>query len=128
MRIQQECLHCGKQLEGRTDKKYCNLHCKSAYQYQKSKENPERFYDKVDNQLRLNRKVLKEYNKGGKVTVRTEVLLKLGFNQNFFTHYWKNQKGDVYLFVYEYGFLKRKEHGKEKYILILWQDYMNVRN
>ena len=124
MRMQNECLYCGKQLKGRTDKKYCNLHCKSAYQYQKAKNEPERFYNKVDNQLRLNRKILKEYNKGGKVTVRADVLLDLGFDPKFFTHYWKNQKGDVYLFVYEYGFLKKKENGKEKYVLILWQEYM----
>ncbi len=124
MRIQHECLYCGKQLVGRTDKKYCDLHCKSAYQYQKSKEIPERFYNKVDNQLKLNRKILKKYNKGGKVIVRAEVLLNLGFDPNFFTHYWKNKKGDVYLFVYEYGFLKKKENGKVKYVLILWQDYM----
>ena len=124
MRIQHECLYCRKQLKGRTDKKYCNLHCKSAYQYQKAKNEPERFYNSVDNQLRLNRKILKEYNKGGKVIVRADVLLDLGFDPNFFTHYWKNQKGDVYLFVYEYGFLKKKENEKEKYVLILWQDYM----
>ena len=124
MRMQNECLYCGKQLKGRTDKKYCNLHCKSAYQYQKAKNEPERFYNKVDNQLRLNRKILKEYNKGGKVTVRADVLLDLGFDPKFFTHYWKNQKGDVYLFVYECGFLKKKENGKEKYVLILWQEYM----
>jgi len=124
MRIQHECLYCGRQLIGRTDKKYWNLHCKSAYQYQKAQNEPERFYNKVDNQLRLNRKILKEYNKGGKVTVRAEVLWDLGFDPNFFTHYWKNQKGDVYLFVYEYGFLKKKENEKEKYVLIQWQDYM----
>lgn len=74
--------------------------------------------------MKLNRKILKEYNKGGKVTVRAEMLLKLGFDPNFFTHYWKNQKEDVYLFVYEYGFLKKKENGKEKYVLVIWQDYM----
>ena len=125
MRIHKECIYCGKELIGRTDKKYCNLHCKSAYQYQKAKEQPERFYNKVDNQLRLNRKILKEYNKGGKVTVRAEVLLALGFDPSFFTHYWKNQKGDTYFFVYEYGFLRKIENGKEKYVLILWQDYMN---
>lgn len=112
-------------MTGRTDKRYCNLHCKSAYQYQQSKENPERFYNVVDNQLKLNRKILKEYNKGGKVTVRAEMLIELGFNPNFFTHYWKNQKGDVYLFVYEYGFLKHRENGKEKFVLIIWQEYMN---
>lgn len=124
MRIQQDCLYCGIKLVGRTDKKFCNLHCKSAYQYKRSKQEPERFYNKVDNQLKLNRRLLKEFNKGGKVTVRSSVLLELGFDPKFFTHYWKNQKGDVYLFVYEYGFLKKTDYGKEKYVLVIWQDYM----
>ena len=124
MRFQKECLYCNKQLVGRTDKKFCDPQCKSSYQYQQSKEQPERFYNKVDNQLKLNRKILKEYNKGGKVIVRAEVLKAKGFNPNFFTHYWKNNKGDVYLFVYEYGFLKKEEHRIEKFILILWQGYM----
>ncbi|MEM5567089.1 hypothetical protein WNY78_18350 [Psychroserpens sp. AS72] len=124
MRFQKECLHCNKVLIGRTDKKFCDPQCKSGYQYQKSKEQPERFYNKVDNQLKLNRKIFKEYNKGGKVTVRARILIEKGFNPNFFTHYWKNKQGDVYLFIYEYGFLKRDEHGISKYIIIKWQDYM----
>jgi hypothetical protein len=125
MRIQQYCKYCDKELQGRTDKKYCNLHCKSAYQYQSTKEQPERFYNIVDNQLKLNRKILKEFNKGGKVTVRAELINEMGFDANFFTHYWKNQKGEVYLFVYEYGFLKIKEQTNEKYVLVLWQEYMS---
>ncbi|MFX0558089.1 hypothetical protein ACOCEA_14910 [Maribacter sp. CXY002] len=125
MRIYKDCLQCGKELEGRTDKKFCDPQCKSAYQYQKEKQRPERFFNKVDNQLKLNRKILKEYNKGGKVTIRSKVLLDLGFDPKFFSHYWKNQKGEVYLFVYEYGFLKRTENGKEKYVLVTWQEYMN---
>jgi hypothetical protein len=48
----------------------------------------------------------------------------LGFDSRFFTHYWKNKKGEVYLFVYEFGFLKINENQKEKYLLIQWQDYM----
>jgi len=124
MRIHKECLYCGKLLKGRTDKKYCDLHCKSAYQYQKEKQRPERFYNQVDNQLRLNRKLLKEHNKAGKSIIRTKFLLDLGFDPNFFTHYWKNQNGEVYLFVYEYGFLQKSENGKDKYILVIWQDYM----
>lgn len=79
----------------------------------------------MDNQLRLNRKLLKQYNKGGKVTVSAMLLSELGFDPKFFTHYWKNRKGDVYLFVYEYDFLKKSENGKDKYILVQWQDYMN---
>jgi hypothetical protein len=124
MRLQQECLYCKKQIIGRTDKKYCNLHCKSAFQYQQAKEQPERFYNIVDNQLKLNRKILKEYNRGGKVTVREAILLEKGFDPNFFTHFWKNQKGEVYLFVYEYGFLKIKEITNDKYVLVIWQEYM----
>jgi hypothetical protein len=84
-----------------------------------------KFFFKVDKQLRQNRKLLKAYNKAGKATVRAETLIKEGFDPNFFTHYWKNKKGDVYLFVYEYGFLKRQERGKDKYVLIQWQEYMN---
>jgi len=124
MRIYKECLYCNKELNGRTDKKFCDAQCKSAYQYQQAKEQPERFYNKVDNQLKLNRKILKEFNKGGKVTVRAEILNELGFNPNFFTHYWKTKKGEVYLFVYEFGFMKIHEKNIEKYLLIKWQDYM----
>lgn len=124
MRIQKSCLYCNAELMGRTDKKYCNLHCKSAYQYQKLRNEPVRFYNKVDNQLRLNRRILKNYNKSGKSVVRSEVLLELGFNPKFFTHYWKNNKGEVYLFVYEYGFMSKSENGKQKYILVTWQAYM----
>jgi hypothetical protein len=124
MRIHKECLYCNKELKGRTDKKFCDPQCKSAYQYQQAHEQPERFYNIVDNHLKLNRKLLKHFNRAGKVTIRADQLTKEGFNPNYFTHYWKNTKGDVYLFVYEYGFLKRTEHQIDKYILVQWQDYM----
>lgn len=125
MRFYKTCLFCENELRGRTDKKFCDAQCKSANQYQKSKEQPERFYNKVDNQLKLNRKIMKEYNKGGKAIVRSNTLKEEGFNPNFFTHYWKNKNGDVYLFVYEYGFLKRLERNIEKYVLIKWQGFMS---
>jgi len=69
---------------------------------------------------------LKLYNKAGKATLRKEVLLEEGFNPRYFTHYWKNQKGQVYLFCYEYGFLALKENKREKYVLVKWQDYMQT--
>jgi len=75
--------------------------------------------------MELNRKILKTFNKAGKATVRSNKLIDLGFNSKYFTHYWKNTKGDVYLFVYEFGFLRRIEHGVEKFVLIQWQDFMN---
>jgi hypothetical protein len=121
---QKTCLACGKELKGRSDKRFCDLHCKSSYHYRRSLEEAPRFYNKVDNQLKTNRRILKQYNKAGKATVRASIIKQEGFDPNFFTHYWKNNKGDVYLFVYEYGYLKKQEHGIDKFILVKWQDYM----
>lgn len=120
-----KCLACGNEFQGRSDKVFCDVYCKSSFHYRKSIEEAPRFYNQVDNQLKQNRKILKSFNKAGKVTVRANKLFELGFNPKFFTHYWKNTKGDVYLFVYEYGFLKRLERNAEKYVLIQWQKYMN---
>jgi len=130
-RIQNSCLSCKKELSGRVDKKYCNEHCKSAYHYVKAQELAPNFFNKVDNQLKLNRRILKQFNKAGKATVRADKLIEAGFNPFFFTHYWKNKNDDVYLFCYEYGFLKKVEsfewdgnNKKVKYVLVEWQEYM----
>lgn len=119
------CPSCGEEIIGRVDKKFCSSYCKSSYHYLKNRDKPENRFKQIDNQLKLNRKILKEYNKGGKVTVRRLVLLNEGFNPKYFTHYWKNNKGQVYLFCYEYGFLRLEEHGIDKYLLVRHQPYMN---
>ena len=68
----------------------------------------------------------KLFNKAGKAIVRKEELLAEGFNPKYFTHYWKNEKGDVYLFCYEFGFLAKEEQGKQKFVLVKWQQYMDT--
>lgn len=119
-----KCPVCDARIVGRADKKFCSTKCKSINQYANRQEK-EAFYIKVDRQLKTNRKILKRYNRKGLVTVRKQHLLKEGFNPNFFTHFWKNKKGGVYLFVFEYGFLDLKKEGKDKYLLVIWQDYMH---
>ena len=57
--------------------------------------------------------------------VREEDMIKKGFDKKYFTHYWKNNKGEIYLFCYEYGFLSKTENGKKKFVLVTWQDYMD---
>ncbi len=86
---------------------------------------PDRIFTRIDKQLKLNRIILKSFNKGGKSIVRKSKLVKEGFDPNFFTHYWKNQKGAVYLFCYEFGFLHKREKEIDKYVLVDWQDYMS---
>ena len=120
-----KCIECGEIIEGRIDKIYCSPYCKSNHHYKRNIEKIKGLYGVIDKQLKLNRRLLSHYNKAGKAVVRKTELLKVGFNPKYFTHYWKNQKGDVYLFCYEYGFLEIKENTKSKYVLVQWQDYMN---
>ncbi|MBL7898210.1 MAG: hypothetical protein JNJ99_06725 [Crocinitomicaceae bacterium] len=119
-----KCIQCKDSFEGRIDKIFCSDYCKSAFHYEKNKAKEKSRFKIVDEHLKTNRRILSRFNKAGKAVVRKEDLEKEGFNPNFFTNYWKNQKGDVYLFCFEFGFLKKTENGKTKYVLVKWQDYM----
>ncbi len=120
------CPYCHEIIQGRSDKKFCSPYCKSAYHYQQNKTKAGSLFSIIDHQLKTNRRLLKSYNKAGKATVYKETLLSEGFNPRYFTHYWKAQNGNLYLFCYEYGFMELKEHNRNKYILIIWQDYMKT--
>ena len=115
------CLNCAEKLEGRRDKKYCDKYCKSQYHYEKNRLGNKNRYQIVLNQLKNNRRILAKFNKAGMAKVSGTKLLDDGFNGGVFTNYWKNKKGDVYLFVFEYVFLRLGD----KYLLIEWQSYMN---
>ena len=122
-----QCLDCGAELTGRVDKKFCSPYCKSSYHYDQNKEKEKGLYAKIDSQLKMNRRILKRYNKEGKSTIRRYILTNEGFDPNFFTHYWKAGNGNVYLFCYEFGFMKIIENNTPKYVLVHWQDYMNKK-
>jgi hypothetical protein len=116
------CITCDSPLIGRIDKIYCNNYCKSSYHYIKNKSKEPTNYIKIDNQLKLNRRLLSHFNQAGKSTIRKEKLIAAGFNPKFFTHYWKNTRGQVYLFCYDVGYLELQENGKAKYILVDYQE------
>jgi len=119
------CIFCYTEIkEGRRDKKYCNAHCRSAYQYEKTLAQEPMYYS-VKKALGINRKIMKKYNASGYATIRKQELIKEGFNPRFTTHSWKNRKGEEYKFIFEFGFLEIEYQGKVKYKLIKWQEYMN---
>jgi predicted nucleic acid-binding Zn ribbon protein len=124
MPVKKKCIICQTPFQGRTDKIYCSIECKRAADYEKRRTDEALFFQ-IDKQLKTNRKILKKYNRVGMTSLRQEVLHKEGFNPNYFTNYWKNPKGDIYLFVYDFGFLKLKDNNKEKYLIVQWQEYMD---
>lgn len=118
--------NCSKKVEGRSDRQFCSDYCKSEHHYSIRKKSGKTYFKlKVDDVLRTNRKILAKYNVKSKATVRKSVLLEEGFNPRVFTHYWKNAKGDTYLFCYDQGFKEVKDNNKNKYLLVLWQEGMN---
>ena len=71
--MKKECPVCGEIVKGRSDKVFCSPGCKSAQQYESRIQNEKHFL-RVDRQLKINRKILKKYNRNGKTTLRREVL------------------------------------------------------
>ncbi len=120
-----KCLSCNEPIFGRVDKVFCDAYCKSAFHYKNKKGTETTLFEAIDKQLKTNRRLLKLFNKAGKAVVRKNELIEEGFNPKYFTHFWKNAKGEVYLFCYEFGFLAKDENGKAKYVLVKWQEYMN---
>ena len=59
-----QCIVCKKDMFGRSDKKYCSDHCRSAYYNQLNKD-ANNFVRNVNNTLRKNRRILKELNPSG---------------------------------------------------------------
>lgn len=116
-----KCIECGDKLTGRSDQKYCSDHCKSSYHYKKNKEKEASIYVKIDEQLKLNRRILKKYNLSGQSQIKKELLVKDGFDFRYNTHNWKAKNGNSYDFCYECGYRNLNDG---KYMLIMWQDYM----
>ena len=79
---EQRCPECNEILKGRSDKKFCSVYCKSSFHYKKNLESYDnKIFISIDKTLKKNRRILKNYNKAGKSTVRKETLEKEGFNQ-----------------------------------------------
>ncbi len=101
-----QCLYCGQPLKGRVDKKFCNDACRNSYNNEKN-SNVNNLMRNINNILRKNRRILKKCIAENAETgrIKRDQLLRKGYDFKYQTHQFKNQKGQVYFFCYEYGFL-----------------------
>jgi len=100
------CLQCGRALKGRSDKKFCDDYCRAAYNNElKSAAN--NFVRNVNNALGKNRRILEDVLPANEPMkkINREKLLQKGFQFKYSTHTYTNQKGNIYYFCYEYGYL-----------------------
>jgi hypothetical protein len=98
------CLDCATPLKGRSDKKFCDDQCRSNYNNRLLSET-NTILKQVNAILKKNRQVLEKHNPEGKTRVKQSTLRKDGFNFDYHTHIYETQKGSIYYFCYEYGYL-----------------------
>jgi predicted nucleic acid-binding Zn ribbon protein len=100
------CISCGKQLQGRADKKYCDDYCRNNYNNQR-KAVINNHIRNINNALRKNRNILEEQLGDAETTrVHTDKLISLGYQFKYHTHTFSSQKGNHYTYCYEYGFME----------------------
>lgn len=116
--MEKTCLDCGAAVKGRSDKKFCDDQCRNNYNNRlKADENtPVKTVNRI---LFKNRKILGKLNPDGKTRISKVKLEKEGFNFTYFTHVYETQKGSMYRFCYEYGFLGLDQ---DYYLLVKRED------
>ncbi len=100
------CQHCGQPIQGRPDKKFCDDACRNTFNNQQNAVTTN-FIRNVNHALKRNRNILSELlPEGEKMAKTTRDKLNLeGFNFRYFTHIFQNQKGNVYHYCYDFGYL-----------------------
>lgn len=116
------CLECSQKIAGRKDQKFCSDYCRNTFNNRQN-EDANNYVRRINNILRKNRRILEKLNpKGEKVTLDGIRLAEEGFNFHYFTNIYTTQKGSVYHFCYEQGYIKLEN---DKYMLVLKQDYVS---
>lgn len=105
MSEERKCLECDRKLMGRADQKFCSDMCRNTYN-NRLKAYTNNTIRNVNNLLKKNRRVLDKLCPGDKTKVLRKTLEENGFNFNYFTNIRRTQKGNVYHFIYDLGYLE----------------------
>ncbi len=100
-----QCQECGNSVIGRADKKFCSDMCRNSYN---NRLNAEEYniIRNVNYQLKKNRRILEALCPEEKVKTTRSNLLSKGFSFTHITSLRPTQKGNVYAFVYDFGYLE----------------------
>ena len=100
----QNCLECGDQIIGRSDKKFCNDGCRNAYNNKHNRDSSNLMRN-INNKLRKNHRILSEQKfVDGKAKTTRNKLTSEGFDFEYFTNFKIYKNGAEYRFLYDIGF------------------------
>lgn len=107
------CTECGKPFYGRSDRKFCDDHCRNLHN-NKLNSNITNYMRNVNNALRKNRRTLENFFLNNTKRVRWQQLAAEGFDFSVHTHSRTSKRGGQWLYCYEFGYMQCKS----EYILI----------
>ncbi len=97
------CAFCGKELKGRSDKRFCDDACRNNYGYKHNKSSNIAI-NRINKSLLHNRNVLKSIAKCGKKVVKRQTLVDNDFNFDVMTGVYKTYKDQEYKMLYDYAY------------------------
>jgi len=98
------CAYCQLPISGRSDKKFCDDQCRSAYgaKYRRAALDPVRRINAV---LKRNREILLALNPSGKTVTSKSELVWRGFDFAYHTSIYQTRSGSTYHYCYDIGYL-----------------------
>lgn len=99
------CELCGKRIQGRSDKKFCDDYCRNQFNNTRNLKEHTRI-KQINTILRKNRKIMElVLGNEEKQKLPQEKMRLLHYDFNFHTHIYQTQTGKTYYFCYEFGYL-----------------------
>jgi hypothetical protein len=103
--MRRTCLQCSHVLTGRKDQKFCSDYCRNTFNNRKNEDATEHMR-RVNNILRKNRRILKEYLLQENHAVTGLQLAEEGFNFHYFTNTYRTREGIDHFFCYDHGYVR----------------------
>lgn len=100
----QNCWQCGKQLYGRSDKKFCDSQCRNHFHNQRHSE-LNRVSRVVTGHIRSNYHVLNDLIRTGHTQAAFEELALYGFDNHYHTSSFFNDEGQLVRNVYDVQYI-----------------------
>lgn len=99
------CGQCARPMRGRTDKRFCSSHCRNSFN-NKRNGTRNRMICRINQLLQRNRRILEQFLPQPERMVRIHLgqLSEHGFDFRYHTQAIRTGKGNLYCFVYEYGY------------------------
>ncbi|HEX7692385.1 MAG TPA: hypothetical protein VF408_08345 [Sediminibacterium sp.] len=103
------CAHCSKQLHGRTDKRFCNDHCRNDF-HNRQNAIAAQYMRQINRNLKKNRRILSSLLSARQsARIHINRLQEQGFAFGYFTHIHTTRTGLLYFYCYELGYAKIRD-------------------